>query len=172
MSQARSRHAAVGFDGKIWVAGGCFEGFSVTRSVEVFDPLTNVWTEAPPMVAPRDFGNLLVVHNTLYAVGGDVNDAGEQAIRTIEMFNQDRNCWEHVTAFKDERKGFSTCAIGSKIYIFGGSCDEEQYELNTWDAFDVLSHQWDSDTRGQYQKMPAIDPWGQAVAMPPEEFTW
>jgi N-acetylneuraminic acid mutarotase len=172
MTKPRSRHAAAGFDGKIWIAGGCFEGFTVTRSVECYDPVDNRWYEAPPLTTPRDFSNLLVVNGALYAVGGDVDDTGAQATRTIEMFNRVANEWEHVTAFKDERKGFSTSAIGSKIYIFGGSCDEEQYELNTWDAFDVSTGHWDSDLRGNYQKMPAIDSWGQAVTVPPERITW
>ena len=168
----RSRHAAVGFDGKLWIAGGCFEDNSeVTTSVDIFDPITSIWKIGPPLTTRRDFSNLLIVLDSLYAVGGDVKENGEQAIRTIEKFDKDMNCWVTVTAFKDERRGFSTSSHGSKIFIFGGS-SEENYDQNTWDAYDVVELQWDSDLLDKYQKMPLIDCWGQAVTVPSGKMTW
>jgi Kelch motif len=170
--RARSRHAAVGFEGRIWIAGGCFENNTVvTKSVEIFDPTIGKWMKGPSLTTRRDFSNLLVVLGRLYAVGGDVDDEGLQAIRTIEVFDKCMNSWRIITAFKDERRGFSTSSIGSKIYIFGGSSDEH-YELNTWDAYDVTDGQWDSDLYNKYEKMPLIDCWGQAVTFPPEDLVW
>lgn len=60
----------------------------------------------PPMLIKRDFLHLLVVNKKLYAVGGDTNETGHLTKRTIELYNKSKNCWEHVIAFKDERKGF------------------------------------------------------------------
>lgn len=168
----RSRHAAVGFDGKIWIAGGSFEDHSmITKSVEIFDPITALWITGPSLTTRRDFSNLLVVLGSLYAVGGDVDDEGSPATRTIEVYDKVSNDWKHVTAFKDERRGFSTSAFESKIYIFGGSSDVS-YELNTWDAYDVINLQWDSDINLNYEKMPLIDCWGQAVTAPAEKLRW
>ena len=170
--QPRSRHAAVVFEGRLWIAGGAFEDNTiVTRSVEIFDPKTGIWTTGPCLKTRRDFSNLLVVRGSLYAVGGDVDELGTKATRTIEVFDKVRNTWETVVAFKDERQGFSTNSFGSKIYIFGGSSNGN-YELNTWDAYDVITRQWDSDLYNKYQKMPVIDCWGQAVTPQPERFTW
>lgn len=172
LMKPRSRHAAVGFEGRIWIVGGCFENNTiVTKSVEIFDPITGKCVKGPSLTTRRDFSNLIVVLGLLYAVGGDVNDEGTQAIRTIEVFDKCMNTWRIVTAFKDERRGFSTSAIGSKIYIFGGSSDEH-YELNTWDAYDVTQNQWDSDLYNKYEKMPLIDCWGQAVTVPPDDIQW
>ena len=168
----RSRHAAVGFEGRIWIAGGSFENQSIiTRSVEIFDPKTALWITGPSLTTSRDFSNLLVVLGSLYAVGGDVDDEGNPATRTIEVYDKALNVWKHVTAFKDERMGFSTSSFESKIYIFGGSSDVS-YELNTWDAFDVCNLQWDSDINLNYEKMPLIDCWGQAVTAPPVKMLW
>lgn len=169
--QPRSRHSAIGFEGKIWIAGGCFEENSVvTRSVEIFDPDTKKWVTGPCLKSRRDFANLQVVLGSLYAVGGDVDEEGVKATRTIEVFDKDTNSWNIVTAFKDERQGFSTSSLGSKIYIFGGSSDVD-YEINTWDAYDVIKRQWDSDF-SKYQYMPVIDCWGQAVTPQPEDISW
>jgi hypothetical protein len=169
----RSRHSAVNFEGKIWIAGGCFENNSiVTRSVEIFDPVNGESLEGPSLTTKRDFFNLLVVKGDLYAVGGDKDEEGNQAtFRTIEMFDKTLDKWKIITAFKDERRGFSTSSVGSKIFVFGGSSDEF-YELNTWDAYDVANFEWDSDLNDKYERMPVIDCWGQAVTSPQMKISW
>jgi Kelch motif len=185
LRRPRSRHACIGHDGKLWIAGGCIDnnGSSnnnnngnidtvFSNSVDFFDPLVGVWEDGPPMLAKRDFPNLLAVSNELYVVGGDVDDEGRPITRTIERLDKDSGKWVFVTAFKGDRRGFSTSVYGSKILIFGGATSgDEQYHLNTWDAFDTTTGMWDSDTGG-YSKMPRIDCWGQAVTVPPSDLTW
>ena len=170
MLQPRYRHAAVGYRGRLWIAGGfCFDKstckWACTSTVEIFDFATQTWEVGQPMVARRDFPNLLICNNKLYAVGGDVDSAGKQATRTIEMFNDFTCRWELVANFKDERKGFSTCAVGSKIYIFGGK-DSQNYTMNTWDSYEVERRVWQSDVdKNSCYRMPVIDDWGQAVSV-------
>eukprot|EP01038_Epipyxis_sp_PR26KG_P009689 gene9689-13042_t len=171
----RYRHSSIGFKDKIWVIGGCFDDHQVTNTVEIVDPLSGVVVSGPSMVARREFGNLLIVNEVLYAVGGDMDHLSNLMTRTIEKFDSSLNKWIHVTTFKDERRGFSTCSYESKIYIFGGS-SEHDYDLNTWDAFDVIKMNWASDevTKSQSSlfKMPLIDTWGQAVTYPPKPLNW
>lgn len=127
------------------------------------------------MIASRDYANLLVCNGSLFAVGGDVDIENKQAIRTIERLNKDQNEWELVTSFIDERRGFSTCAIENKIYIFGGcsaECGNDNYEQETWDCYDVLKGEWESQVMGHYRKMPIIDTWGQAVHIPTIDINW
>lgn len=175
MKRPRAKHASIGYAGKIWVAGGCSEGANFDSSVEVYDPLLGCWCDAPNMLAKRDYANLLVINDTLYAIGGDIDDKGSIATRTIESFNRDENRWEFITAFKDERKGFSTCAVGTKIFIFGGDDalgNEDRYDCNTWDCYDVATSKWDSDVLGRTHQMPLIDSWGQAVSIPELSLTY
>ena len=175
MLQPRYRHAAIGYRGKLWIAGGfCFDKtitkWSCTSTVEIFDISTEKWETGPCMVARRDFPNLLICNDKLYAIGGDVDSVGNQATRTIEMFNEKTNRWELVANFKDDRKGFSTCAVGSKVYVFGGK-DSQSYNMNTWDCYDVEHRVWESDVKQDvFLKMPVIDDWGQAV--PVSDFSW
>jgi len=99
--QPRCKHAAVAFNGKIWVAGGSLQGgIDFTASVQIYDPQRKLWENGPSMNAKRDYANLLVVNNALYVVGGDVGDDGEQKTRTIEVYNNDSGKWDVVTAFK------------------------------------------------------------------------
>jgi hypothetical protein len=172
--QPRYRHAAVHYNHCIWIAGGCFgiTHHSVTNTVEIFDYQQNIVYAGPSMLVARDFANLLVVENELYAVGGDVDEHGHQTIRTIEKYNANLEKWEHVTIFKDTRRGFSTCAHGSNIYVFNGSNDRNE-DLLTWDTYNVQTGIWLSETVPVTARaMPLIDSWGQAVTYPSISLTW
>lgn len=133
----RYTHAAVGFDGKIWVAGG----FPKPTSVQVFDPLLGDWSEGPPLIVRRAQFKLLVCNGDLFAVGGD--DATTHKT-TIEKFDRRAQRWSIVTEFKEQRLMHSSTVAGSKIYIFGGMVSSTK-ALDTWDAFDVRTSRWDSD---------------------------
>lgn len=60
------------------------------RSVEIYDSLTGEWSEGPTMIKKRSFADLLVVCGKLYAVGGDLDEDENTAIRTIECLNTER----------------------------------------------------------------------------------
>ena len=137
LPSGRYTHAAVGFDGKIWVAGG----FPKPTSVQVYDPLLGDWSEAPPMVIRRAQFKLLVVNGELYAVGGD--DAMTNRT-TIEKFDRRSQSWSVVTTLKEQRLMLSSSVAGSKIYIFGGMVSSTK-ALDSWDAYDVRTGTWESD---------------------------
>ena len=52
MSATRIGAAAAAFDGKLYVMGGT-SGDNPLASVEVFDPLTDCWSEGPALKAER-----------------------------------------------------------------------------------------------------------------------
>jgi len=167
----RSKHSSITFLDKIWVAGGSFpNSITATTSVEIVDPNIGVWQEGPCMLARREYCHLLVVLDNLFVVGGDVDEYGNQTIRTIERFDLQSGTWVFVTSLKEDRRGFSACAIGSKIYVFAGTVlanKDDFLDSNTWDAYDVEINTWESDISvdQSHFKMPAIDSWGQAVAL-------
>lgn len=162
----RYRHAAVGYKGKIWIAGGSFENFEITNTVEIYDPQTGNVDQGPSMLAQRDFTSLLTVRNELYVVGGDVDMTGNPIIRTIEKYDENTQQWIYIASFKDTRRGFSTCCHQNKIYVFCGS-NNSQHHIKNWDAFDVVTRQWDSETNPDaLRSMPLIDSWGQATLFP------
>jgi hypothetical protein len=172
---ARSRHAAAAYRGKIWIVGGRLDNQACTRSVEIFDPDTNECIPGPSMKRNRVFGNLMVVEDRLYAVGGDVDEAGDQVTRTIERYDEERGQWQLVASFTDERRGFSTCPVGHKIFVFGGSFSQnDNYDSyrDTWDVFDTRTCSWESSQSSVYNRMPVIDDWGQAVTVPSSRITW
>jgi N-acetylneuraminic acid mutarotase len=106
-------------------------------------------------------------------VGGNVDETESRMTRTIEVLDDEsiEHKWDHVTTFPNARVGFSTCAVGTKIYVFAGDArhtdDQDMYHsLSTWDAFDIVTKSWDSSELEEADRtMPLLDNWGQAVAV-------
>lgn len=138
----RSHHASVAHKNVIWIAGGVADGQTgVTNTVETFDPDTQSVVAAPPMARCRLRPHLLVIGDTLFAVGGDVN--GLTAARgTIEQFDCASHRWRVVTEYPVKRSKSAVCAHQDRIYVFGGS-DGAQNHL-TWDYYDVTKQAWAS----------------------------
>jgi hypothetical protein len=189
----RIGHASASSNGALWIAGGQFADCDTTStssasSVEVYDFKTKLWTPGPSMTAERIWFRLLVIQDTLYAIGGDVDSKGSSLTPSIERLNMRENVWEKVADFTKVRRVFSTSSVGSKIYIFGGR-DVNYGTLQDWDCFDVNTKQWESVSFGnmtdneksqnnsnripENRKIPRLKFYGgQSVALPAEEITW
>lgn len=72
-------------DGRVVLVGGMpprNDEFAPLRSAEIWDPVTERWTELPPSLTPRAWPSIIVVGGLVYQLGG-TGDA-EAAYRTIE----------------------------------------------------------------------------------------
>jgi N-acetylneuraminic acid mutarotase len=72
-------------DGRVVLVGGMptrDSGFAPKRSAEIWDPLTERWTELPPSPTARAWPSIVMVGGAVYQLGG-TGDA-EVAYRTIE----------------------------------------------------------------------------------------
>ena len=129
------------------------------------------------MIAQRAINlNLMLLHGTIYAVGGDVmmpsyQSDGGPVIGSIERLNTSTNAWEFVTNFPSERRGISACALGDVIYIFGGRAGER--DLTTWDAYNVTTNKWLSQESKKVLQMPEEMEllYGSACAMPAKKLS-
>ena len=82
MMSKRCYIATVVFDGKIFALGG-HDGTIGLKTVEMYDPNTNMWTEMPSMNHRRsDFG-ATVLEGKLFAVGGF---DGQNCLSSVEYF--------------------------------------------------------------------------------------
>lgn len=193
----RVGHASASINGTLWIAGGQFadsdSSSSTASSVEVYDIASEKWVKGPSMIAERIWFRLLVIQDTLYAIGGDVDGKGSSLTPTIERLNITQNVWEKVADFTKVRRVFSTSSVGSKIYIFGGR-DINYGTLQDWDCFDINTKQWESTLytdmtdiekksndnnkvesirSPEHRKIPRLKFYGgQSVSLPAVEITW
>jgi hypothetical protein len=68
--------------GRLWVTSGPsdfvarpdFQGYTTNRGVQVYDPLSDQWTDGPPMLKSSRQGASVYAGGRLYVLGGTDTD--------------------------------------------------------------------------------------------------
>lgn len=90
----RSRAAVVIHKNHIWVAGG-WTTTGITYSVEYFNPITGIWTEAKSSLrVPRCFARMCSIKGKLFIVGG-VNYEG-CSLASVDVCDDIRETWKQI----------------------------------------------------------------------------
>ena len=108
-------------DGIIYAIGGASTftpGASTLKTVEAYDPATNIWTKKADMPTSRAT-SAAVTDGMIYAIGG-VNYGGGPGLSTVEVYDPVSDKWTTKTAMPTPRKFLSCCAAEGKIYAVGG----------------------------------------------------
>jgi len=91
------------------------------------------------MSLPRGYFGLVPVEGKVYAIGG-----GKGALMTPldlnEMYDPVKDTWTTLPPLPTPRRAVGSAAVGSIIYIIGGSNDEAI--LDTVEAFDTRTQTW------------------------------
>ena len=82
----KKSHAAVVFRDLIWLCGG-WMGSSITNTCFTYNPLTDVWSSVASMTTDRDYFELIVLGDSIYAIGGLVSP------KTVERYDASTNVW-------------------------------------------------------------------------------
>ncbi len=146
MPRGRGAGGVAVFDGKIYYAGGLYtEGIGESSSTgavtwfDVYDPVTDAWTELPEMPRPRDHFHAAVLDGVFYAVGG--RDAKIDATNAfVDAFDLETRTWTILaTELPTERGGYASAVLGNEILIFGG---EGGGTFDTVEAFKPQTNSW------------------------------
>ena len=176
MLTPRYRHAAILFEGFLWAIGGIIrgdDGEEYTATTEIMSCTTGIWSTGPTMCARRAIDVApVVIKGVLYVFGGNVGKEvvprteAEKVIGTIERYNSATGQFTAVSMFPHQRKGFSAAALpgDDNVYCFGGR--EDDLDLTTWDAYNVITEQWQSSQPLGDMNMPFMDSlYGRAISM-------
>lgn len=117
MNFPHGRTAAVGvINDKIYVAGGMGTGMT-QRELEVFDPLTNTWTNRASMSVGRNHCAGGVINGKFYVVGGRDTP---QALTALEVYDPQTNSWQTRAPMPTGRSGIAAAVVHGELYVFGG----------------------------------------------------
>lgn len=72
-----------------WIAGGYDRG-ECLRTVEMYDPSLNRWTQLAPMREARGRFDITVIDGKVYAIGGC---NGTTELATAEVYNSENGKW-------------------------------------------------------------------------------
>jgi N-acetylneuraminic acid mutarotase len=153
LDEERFEAAAVTLDGKVYFMGGITDvcpdhGAACTVDrVDVYDPVADVWSAAPPLpaAAPRHHLALAVVGSSIYVLGGFTGIIGgaDNFTPISATFAFDGTTWTRLADAPMARGAATAQAIGGKIYVAGGGIAEPN-ALSFTAVYDPAIDRWSS----------------------------
>ena len=136
MPTARSSVSTSVVDGKIYAIGGAevkkiklLRGFKnevkQLPTVEMYDPVTDAWTQKTDMPTARSTSTC-VVDGKIYAVGGSsiasnrVDKKKPWRLKTVEVYDPATDTWAKAQSMNHARDGLTTRVVDGEIYAMGG----------------------------------------------------
>lgn len=115
----REHVAAVALDGEIWAIAGRWEG-EVFDTTEIYNPDAQVWRAGPSLLEARSGFGGVVIDGAIFVAGGEVFSP-DAALDTVERLGHARGEWEAIQSLPHGLHGNPLVAIGTEIYLPGGS---------------------------------------------------
>ena len=133
-------------DNMIYVIGGCDSSMATLNSAEVYNTVTDEWSDLAPVPIDIYESNAEAIKDVIYIVGGwrSIGYTWITIDSTFE-YNPDKDSWKIKKEFPVNTGTNSSCVINDKLYILGG-----------------LKNFANRDTSGQKQALvydPACDTW-------------
>ena len=126
----RNHIAATAIGGKIYVAGGRYDGGGFgsprTASLDIFDPASGTpgtWTTGMAMPRPRGGVNGVAANGCFFVWGGEGQDIGEpnDVFPDHDVYNPRTNTWTSLLPLPTPIHGVTGAAfVGGLIYMPGG----------------------------------------------------
>ncbi|MCG9134306.1 sigma-70 family RNA polymerase sigma factor [Candidatus Poribacteria bacterium] len=165
MPTARSGVSVSVVDGKIYAIGGTnLKTIQVPRgysseseelaTVEMYDPVTDTWTQKADMPIPKKTMTC-VVNGKIYAIGGWLTTNEKPHLETVEVYDPATDTWTTAENMNCARCSAAIGVVNGKIYAIGGLGSppiQEQSDLylSNVEVFNPKTNQWQEGT-----EMPA-----------------
>nr|ASA39900.1 kelch-like ECH-associated protein 1 [Azumapecten farreri] len=113
------------------------DGNMDSNSMDVFDPIRNMWFSKCPMAVPRNRVGVGVIDNMIYAVGGS---QGQQHHSTVERYDPDHDRWTMVASMGSKRIGVGVAVVNRLMYAVGGY--DGTNRLRSMECYDPEKDEW------------------------------
>lgn len=150
---ARGAAAAAAINGRIYIAGGSFAlkrrddaapqpsaPHGSSAQVYVYDPATDSYAEAAPLLTARNHHLLEAVGGKLYALGGRVGSSNAftltNRIDLVEEYDPADDTWWPRARMLAPHGGMVSCVHNDAIYVSGGD------GIRMIEKYDVRADQW------------------------------
>ena len=156
MPTARAYFDTCVVDGMIYAIGGEIDRFGDMgiSTVEMYDPITDTWTQKADMPTTR-VTSTSVVNGKIYAIGGEKSHKRRigpgwgydvRELATVEMYDPATDTWMPKADMPTPRSA-ATCVVDGKIYVIGGSAPQnikkkKPWRLDTVEVYDPATDTW------------------------------
>jgi len=99
-------------------SGSAKRSLRTLTSVEIYNPITNQWTEAASMCSRAANFGCAVLGDHIYVAGGSDED---RTLNTFQRYSIADNTWQSLPEMSKPRKYVGLVALGEYLYAIGGS---------------------------------------------------
>jgi hypothetical protein len=122
LPEARNLHAAVAWDGRLYVLGGTMGG---AIDEVLWAPILpggelGAWQTTKPLPAPTRWHAAAVHDGRIYVLGGWVGSGSTDRVFMAQATSTGVDGWTDVTPLPEGRRGFSAFAAKDALYAVGG----------------------------------------------------
>jgi N-acetylneuraminic acid mutarotase len=136
-------------NGKIYVIGGAGQGATPGQVVpldivEIYDPLTDTWTNGTPMPQKNSHFGGAVVDGKIYIIGGWDHQSPPTYYNNVYVYDPVTDTWQEKTAMPTSRARMGMVAVGGEIYSIGGNNSSVPLTnpLDIAEVYDVATDSW------------------------------
>lgn len=138
-----SEHAAVEYNGLLYVFGGRTNDKVNQPYTLAFDPIIDYWDDKyNPIPTPRNHLTAVTIDTLIVAIGGRISATGDDLFTNLdafEIFSPSTNEWFSPTSLPVPRGALISATLNEKIYVMGGEYpgiygNNYEYDIssNTW----------------------------------------
>jgi len=157
----RGAASAAVLNGKIYVTGGATSlpgvkengihparPHNVVATVDVYDPATNSWGSARPLLLARNHHASAAVGGRLYVIGGRVSSAfisgTSNNVDLIEAYDPATDLWSARPRMPTPRSAIAAGVYNGRIIIPGGEVQDSRFlgAFKAVEAFDTATNTW------------------------------
>ena len=162
MPTARSAASTSVVDGKIYTIGGeqvekvkMYKGWvnkiKNLPTVEMYDPLTDTWTQKADMPTARSYFSTSVMDGKIYAIGGTSIFNEQYRLETVEVYDPSTDTWAKASDLNHARSCAALSVVNGEIYAMGGwglseIQDQRDPILSSIEVFNLKINQWQERT--------------------------
>lgn len=147
LPQVIAESGAATCQGKIYVVGGLAASGNNVTTVSIFDPVSGAWSTGAPMPIAAAEYVCVPVNGQIYCIGNYVNGGPPDFNPTggeVQIYDPTTDSWSIGPLMLTPRYGACGVAVGSSIYVFGGTTPTVQNgaPLAIVEALDTTTMTW------------------------------
>ena len=132
MPTARAGVSTLVVDGKIYAIGGgkgkksqvgagWVHSGKLLPTIEMYDPVTDTWTQKADLPVPRCSSNsTCIVDGKIYIIGGVAANRKQGRLDSVDVYDPATDTWTEAKSMNHARAGASVSVVNGKIYVMGG----------------------------------------------------
>jgi hypothetical protein len=115
---------------------------SATKTVYVYDPQTDTWTQKADMPYANALCGIAVVDDIIYLIGGGLSESSPP-VSTVMAYNPDTETWNQKADMPTARSLLSASVVDGKIYAVGGSTQNwRAFAYRNVEVYDPSTDTW------------------------------